>query len=103
MIALGKPPFPGSEYNEVLAQNRACKIDFTKDMYQKIPSEWLDLMKRLLEKDPKKRINVTDSLNHEFFSKDSKLYEAIKNRDSLHVTIPERRPLIAEDKNRTSM
>jgi hypothetical protein len=48
MLALGKPPFPGSEYNEVLAQNRACKIDFTKDMYQKIPPEWLELMKKLL-------------------------------------------------------
>jgi hypothetical protein len=48
MLALGKPPFPGSEYNEVLAQNRACKIDFTKDMYQKIPPEWVELMKRLL-------------------------------------------------------
>ena len=48
MLALGKPPFPGSEYNEVLAQNRACKIDFTKDMYQKIPPEWVELMKKLL-------------------------------------------------------
>lgn len=38
MIATGKPPFPGSEYNEVLTQNRSCKIDFTKDMYQKLPS-----------------------------------------------------------------
>lgn len=60
-------------------------------------------MKRLLEKDPKKRINATDALNHEFFVKDSKLYEAIKNRDSLQVQIPDRKPLIAEDKNRTSM
>jgi hypothetical protein len=42
-------------------------------------------------------------LNHEFFVKDSKLYEAIKNRDSLQVQIPDRKPLIAEDKNRTSM
>ena len=30
MLALRKPPFPGVEYNEVLAQNRACKIDYTK-------------------------------------------------------------------------
>lgn len=27
-------------------------------------------MKRLLEKDPTKRINATEALNHEFFSKD---------------------------------
>ena len=72
-------------------------------MYQKIPPEWLDLMRKLLEKDPKKRISATDALNHEFFSKDSGLYESIKNRESLRVSIPERKPLIAEDKNRTSM
>jgi serine/threonine protein kinase len=72
-------------------------------MYQKIPPEWLDLMRKLLEKDPKKRISATDALNHEFFSKDSSLYESIKNRESLRVSIPERKPLIAEDKNRTSM
>lgn len=59
-------------------------------------------MKKLLEKDPKKRISATQALNHEFFSRDSKLYESIKNRDSLSITIPERKPLIAEDKNRSS-
>lgn len=52
-------------------------------------------MKKLLEKDPKRRINATDALNHEFFAKESKLYEAIKNRESLTITIPERKPLIA--------
>lgn len=30
MIALNRPPFPGSEFDEVLAQNRACRIDFSK-------------------------------------------------------------------------
>ncbi len=86
-----------------MAQNRACKIDFTKEMYQKLPADWLDLMKRLLEKDPKKRITASEALDHEFFSNDSKIYEAIKNRESLNITVPERKPLIAEDKNRTSV
>lgn len=98
MISTGRPPFPGSEYNEVLAQNRACKIDFTKDMYQKLPPEWLDLMRRLLEKDPKKRISAKDALNHEFFGRDPKLYESIKNRESF-VHSPDRKGLI-EEKNK---
>lgn len=59
MMALRRPPFPGTQYNEVLSQNRHCKIDFSKEMYKKIPAEWLDLMKRLLEKDPKKRITAS--------------------------------------------
>ena len=45
-------------------------------------------MKRLLEKDPKKRITATEALNHEFFTKDSKLYESIKNRESLNIVVP---------------
>lgn len=44
-------------------------------------------MKRMLEKDPKKRINATEALNHEFFSRDSKLYESIKKRESLNINI----------------
>lgn len=28
ILSLRKPPFPGKEYNEVLAQNRACNINF---------------------------------------------------------------------------
>lgn len=28
MLALKKPPFPGKEYDEVLLQNRQCKINF---------------------------------------------------------------------------
>ena len=40
----------------------------------------LDLLKRLLEKDPKKRISATDSLNHDFFSKDEMFKEFVEQR-----------------------
>jgi len=39
-------------------------------------------MKKLLEKDPTKRINATQALNHSFFSKDSMFAEFNKERTS---------------------
>ena len=39
-------------------------------------------MKRLLEKDTKKRITATEALNHEFFAKDSMFAEFNKERNS---------------------
>lgn len=39
-------------------------------------------MKKLLEKDPAKRINATQALNHSFFSKDSMFAEFNKERTS---------------------
>jgi serine/threonine protein kinase len=37
LLALRKPPFPGKEYDEVLSQNRACKINFSAPEYQQLP------------------------------------------------------------------
>jgi serine/threonine protein kinase len=34
----GKSPFPGKTYNEVLAQNRACNINFESDECAKLPN-----------------------------------------------------------------
>jgi serine/threonine protein kinase len=60
-------------------------------------------MKRLLEKDPKKRISATEALNHEVFVKDSKLYESIKNRDSLRIEtgLGIRNRLVSSSKEKT--
>lgn len=41
-------------------------------------------MKRLLEKDPTKRITATEALNHDFFSKDNMFAEFNKERNTIH-------------------
>jgi hypothetical protein len=40
-------------------------------------------LKRLLEKDPKKRITASDALNHDFFTKDNMFAEFNNNRTSV--------------------
>jgi serine/threonine protein kinase len=38
VLLMGNSPFPGKTYNEVLAQNRACNINFDTEECQKLPS-----------------------------------------------------------------
>lgn len=64
MILTGKIPFSGSSYREIVYKNMRSKIDFDllKDM--NISKQTIDLIKKMLEKDPNKRISSKQALNH---------------------------------------
>ncbi len=47
---MGKTPFNGKNYNEILAQNRAADIKLTGPEYLRVPSSAMDLLKKCLEK-----------------------------------------------------
>lgn len=49
-LLFGYSVFEGKKYNEILTQNRACNLDFTKDIYSKIDPMAFDLLKRMLER-----------------------------------------------------
>jgi calcium-dependent protein kinase len=58
ILLFGKSIFPGKNYNEVLAQNRACDYNLDQKQYLDLGSETYDLLKRMLDKNPSTRINA---------------------------------------------
>ncbi|CAK81836.1 unnamed protein product (macronuclear) [Paramecium tetraurelia] len=68
LLLSGKQAFPGKSYGTVVKQNREAVIDFKIKQLQQAPSQALDLMKKMLERDPNKRVSATDCLKHPFLA-----------------------------------
>ncbi|CAD8098705.1 unnamed protein product [Paramecium primaurelia] len=68
LLLTGKPAFPGKSYSTVVKQNREATIDFTIKQLQNAPNTAIDLLKRMLEKDPNKRITANQCLQHPFLA-----------------------------------
>ena len=47
-LLLGHSVFPGTKYNDVLIQNRACDFNFATEEYEKLPINTCKLLKRML-------------------------------------------------------
>ena len=52
VLLLGYSAFPGKNYNDVLHQNRASNITFEGTDYQALDPNALDLLKKMLKKNP---------------------------------------------------
>ncbi|CAD8064444.1 unnamed protein product [Paramecium sonneborni] len=66
LLLSGKQAFPGKSYTTVVKQNREAKIDFNIKQLQQVPNQAMDLLQKMLEKDPSKRISAADCLKHPF-------------------------------------
>ena len=67
IFLFSKSIFPGKNYNDVLAQNRACDYDLNSKQYEDLPYDTHELLKRMLDKNPLTRISATEALNHPYF------------------------------------
>jgi len=64
MLLIGEYPFNGSTKETIFARIKDKKLHFSK---YNLPKEETKLLRHLLEKEPEKRIEIEDILDHPFF------------------------------------
>eukprot|EP01017_Pseudomicrothorax_dubius_P033728 TRINITY_DN4543_c0_g1_i2.p1 TRINITY_DN4543_c0_g1~~TRINITY_DN4543_c0_g1_i2.p1 ORF type:complete len:154 (-),score=27.28 TRINITY_DN4543_c0_g1_i2:12-473(-) len=62
----GLSPFDDEDGNVILQKNKECSIDFDNPDLKKAPVLALDLLRRMLEKDPTKRITAKAAVDHPY-------------------------------------
>lgn len=60
-------------------KNKAAQFDFKSKKYENIASDGIDLLSKMLEKDPTKRITAKDALQHPFLTKDKPIFKYKKS------------------------
>ena len=89
ILLSSRPPFNGDTDEDILKKIMRNNIDLEKYPWSVISLEAKDLLKKLLEFDPKKRITAEEALNHDWFKcKQVKTQETysifkVKNPDML--------------------
>ena len=66
---IGRPTFAGSEYKELLEENRRGIVQFKEKYWANITPEARDLVQRILVANPQQRISLDSVLAHKWFEK----------------------------------
>ena len=88
LLLFGRSAFPGTTYNEVLSQNRACNINFTEEDTKKIGSNAMNLLQAMLKKSPLDRISAEDAIKHPYFTIEGSMLDEsgeLEERDSVNM------------------
>jgi len=67
-ILTSRSPFQGGSPDEVLLKNKNCQIKFPEKYWGKVSKLGVDLAKRLVCDDPRKRPSAEEALRHPWFS-----------------------------------
>ena len=89
ILLSGRPPFPGDSDKEIMDKVALGKYDLEESPFDQLSNSGKDLIKKLLVKDPKKRISASDALNHPWFkeNKSKELFNKIKDQSILKKLI----------------
>ena len=69
LLLLGQAPFDGDDDNIICQKIVQEEIDYENSKIKSLSPEAVDFMKKLLEKDPEKRISSSQALEHEWLKK----------------------------------
>lgn len=69
VLLCGHLPFPGKTHEEVEMKIRSREIDFSYIEFKTISENGKDLILKLLDYDPFKRLNCTEALEHAWFQR----------------------------------
>ena len=86
ILLSGKPPFGGDDDNEVMANISMGECDLECKPFNRMSKTAIDLIKKLLTKDKKKRISANEALNHPWF-KEKKAKELFNQIEDQNIII----------------
>ena len=81
------PPFNGETEEEIFIKILKDEVNFNIDPFKNISEDCIDLMKKLLEKNSKKRIKANQALKHPFFTYGIKFGNLFKGKYKENVEI----------------
>ncbi|CAD8102787.1 unnamed protein product [Paramecium primaurelia] len=67
ILLTGKQPFQGSDYKVILRSNKNCEINFNLKQIQQSSQKLQDLLRKMLQQNPKDRPNAETCLQHPYF------------------------------------
>jgi len=68
VLLTGCSPFGGDTKQETFCNISQCKLDFPEDLFEDVSEDAKDLMRKLMVKEPSKRLSATECLQHCWFT-----------------------------------